>query len=1428
MKLNHLKLIAAILVLVGCAVFSSQAQIIRVNTSIRTTGSNTNNLNLTVSAPNPGNTLIAVIAVRGNATGGVRYIAQTGVLWLIAAKNPNAAGVDTEIWYAPNIAAGADTNITINIRSSTVSSVVIAEYSGLSPVTPVDGAALNSGSSTWADTGSTLPTMQAQELWFGGIGLASATATLSAFNNSFTLVSNTTSVYALEKIVSAPGTAQTGGNLSSSGSWSGAVVAFKSAPVRSISQITNLLASVAGVHPRLFLNAAGVSALQAMTNTGKYNFYWTNIYGFALSLASQNPPAYDPNADMRGNGDNMADLAFAWLLSGNTNILNGAVNWATNICNYPLWGPTNSTSGLNYGHQLLGLAMIYDYAYAQLDPATRQLIYNTLIYRGGQEYLAFASGSIGPIYLSNQEWSQSAGVLAAGLATFDQPTNSGVLNWISLMEENFANSALMISPDGVSIEGRGYAEYGDTFLLTGFALSKQLLGTNLFTLAQAWGTNTETYLDDFLIPRNFWAYLGFWNGYVMVPFEAASDDNLTTGVVLRGVAHYYGDTHAQWFADQLDNIPALTFLNNCPAWQFLYWYDGTVPSVSATNLPTLHAFTNMNVVSARSDWSGNESQLTFKCGGSAGAILPAQYGDVFTANATSPGFAHNFPNEGSFCFFGNGDWLIEEPGYVNRDTYFENTLIVDGNCQSGETNSGGLAKGLNFPITTNNPSLTYVSSTPTLDTMVGDATTAYVSTLGLTLFQRHILFVKPNILLVGDNIQVDSTNHTLDLFFHLNNTNSVTVLTNGSLLSTTPNTSMRIDLLTPAVSTMTNSIQVLLATTNPAAFRTLVDIQTSGRTNWQNVMAFNFTTDGTTPAKPTLLLSNAVNWVYQIGTHIVNLNWQATPSNPPVSLSADETRIYGTASTITASVSGGTGTVQFFVDGATYGSAVSLAGGSATIPSTATLGAGTHTVMGIYSGDGTHAGGAAASEAVLTIAPLVANVAGTRVYDGTTNVATGILSVINNLDGANLGLTGSCFLTNKNVGVQPLLVSQISPARVNVATGYLPEGGSQPWSMTVPPPANGDTLVAVLSGHASVASPLATGVTQTGATWIRAGYSRNPGGTATEIWYATNVYNAGTNVSIALNWRSAAVIAEYRGLAAVNPVDVTASNTNISNMANTGTTPTTSQNNELWFGGIGLADSSYTLAAPNNGFSTIGNSQSASTTSSSNAKVYALDKLVTATGSANVSAILSGPIAWSGVMVAFKVAQVTTPLSLTGSAAPNYALNVLPGFVTITNALLTVSGITASNKVYDGTVLAKLNTNNVTWGGNLDGTNVLLKIAGVIGNFLPDGSVGTNKTVQISGLTVSGSATNNYLLIQPTTTANIAAFKVALSFSGNPTTLSATGNPGSSYITQRSTNLVNWVNISTNIATSSGAITISDSFSDLGGHQPPFAFYRLK
>jgi hypothetical protein len=93
----------------------------------------------------------------------------------------------------------------------------------------------------------------------------------------------------------------------------------------------------------------------------------------------------------------------------------------------------------------------------------------------------------------------------------------------------------------------------------------------------------------------------------------------------------------------------------------------------------------------------------------------------------------------------------------------------------------------------------------------------------------------------------------------------------------------------------------------------------------------------------------------------------------------------------------------------------------------------------------------------------------------------------------------------------------------------------------------------------------------------------------------------------------------------------------------------------------------------------------------------------------------------------------------------------------ITAAALTVSGVTANNKVYDGTTAATINTNGYTLNGLAGGDTgkVLLATNGYTATFA---SAGTNNGigVTVSGLTLTGSAAPNYALTQPTgLTANI-------------------------------------------------------------------------
>jgi hypothetical protein len=93
---------------------------------------------------------------------------------------------------------------------------------------------------------------------------------------------------------------------------------------------------------------------------------------------------------------------------------------------------------------------------------------------------------------------------------------------------------------------------------------------------------------------------------------------------------------------------------------------------------------------------------------------------------------------------------------------------------------------------------------------------------------------------------------------------------------------------------------------------------------------------------------------------------------------------------------------------------------------------------------------------------------------------------------------------------------------------------------------------------------------------------------------------------------------------------------------------------------------------------------------------------------------------------------------------------------------LTVSGITASNKPYDGTVTATLDASKATLVGVIPSDDVLLGTSGAIAAF-GDANVGTGKTVTITGLSLTGTAASNYILKQPiTTTANITAVSVTV------------------------------------------------------------------
>ena len=147
---------------------------------------------------------------------------------------------------------------------------------------------------------------------------------------------------------------------------------------------------------------------------------------------------------------------------------------------------------------------------------------------------------------------------------------------------------------------------------------------------------------------------------------------------------------------------------------------------------------------------------------------------------------------------------------------------------------------------------------------------------------------------------------------------------------------------------------------------------------------------------------------------------------------------------------------------------------------------------------------------------------------------------------------------------------------------------------------------------------------------------------------------------------------------------------------------------------------------------------------------------------------------YSSATVPVNVGSYTVTASIANS---NYTLtgNTTADFV-ITPKPVTVTGITANDKVYDGTTDAKLNFSNAKFAGILENDTLTVTAKGMF----EKADVGKQK-VKISDLTLDGASAANYVLAgsgnQAETTATITAKEVTVTITPNGGTYGETITP---------------------------------------------------
>ena len=321
-----------------------------------------------------------------------------------------------------------------------------------------------------------------------------------------------------------------------------------------------------------------------------------------------------------------------------------------------------------------------------------------------------------------------------------------------------------------------------------------------------------------------------------------------------------------------------------------------------------------------------------------------------------------------------------------------------------------------------------------------------------------------------------------------------------------------------------------------------------------------------------------------------------------------------------------------------------------------------------------------------------------KVYDGTTAATISGGTINGNLDGANLNFSGAANFNNKNVGINKIVTFSGFSLNGSMAGNYTLL--AQPTSVTANITAKSVTISG-LSANNKVYDGTTTATTSGG--------TINGNLDGSNLTFSGNANfdnpNVGINKTVTFSSFSLNGLAAGNYLLSVQPTSVTAN----------------------------ITAKSVTISGL-----TIEN------------KVYDATTMASISGSATIVgnldgtnlAISSGTASFNNKNVGTNKMVTFSGFSLSGSAAGNYILFAQPTSVTanITAKSVIITGLSANNKVYDGTTMAT--TSGGTIDGNLDGPN--LTFSGTA-NF-DNSNVGINKIVTFSGYSLNGSEVNNYIL----------------------------------------------------------------------------------
>ncbi len=493
------------------------------------------------------------------------------------------------------------------------------------------------------------------------------------------------------------------------------------------------LEAASRTHPRLLLTAESLPELKSRI-AGSHQWLWERYLQDLPGKLERAKDSIEGELD-RGHADLAPQLAFTALLTGDPEHLAAAKRQLLALAHAPEWDPLND---LVHGHLLQGMALAYDWLYPELSRDERREVFDRLSReaRGQYERIAVHRVWYHNQYFQNHAVSNYCGLAFAAAALYGEDPEAG--QWLTLCEGFFDQTFAVLPTDGTSLEGISYGGYDFEYLLRFAELSRLLLGQDRY---------------DNPALKNMPA----WFLHSLVPAPTEPEWTMTFGDAPRHAGWHgpepqlflaaarYGDSQAQWLGRFLIELPD-TGMASAAFWPIL-WYDPAVPAAAPADFPLFWHFTDNEQVMMRSAWDDPQALLVgFKCGPFMGKAqsLTAEW---------DWGTNHQHPDQGSFQLFAEGRYLAIDPLYTHfKRTANHNSMLFKGRGQLGEDVQWfGVAEALHYR---HYPQIVHAESHPQYDYVVGDVTRAYHPALGLELWERHLVFLRPDLLLVADRVKL--------------------------------------------------------------------------------------------------------------------------------------------------------------------------------------------------------------------------------------------------------------------------------------------------------------------------------------------------------------------------------------------------------------------------------------------------------------------------------------------------------------------------------------------------------------------------------------------------------------------------------------------------------------------------------------------------